>query len=312
MSWKILITDGLEEKGQAMLRAQAQVEDRSGIAVQELRSILPEFDVLIVRSRTKVTADLLEHAARLKVIGRAGVGVDNIDLDAARARGIIVVNSPLATTVAVAELTMGLLLATARAIPRADAAMKQGKWLKKELEGIELQGKTLGLIGFGRIGREVAHRALAFGMRILAYDPLIPEDVIRQANVMPSSLETLLQRSDFISLHIPLTDETRNLLSTQAFAQMKTGVRLICTARGGIIDEQALLQALKEGKVAAAALDVFAVEPPALNELITHPNLIATPHIGAQTVEAQTRAAEMIAEEVLAALRGEPLRWRVV
>jgi D-3-phosphoglycerate dehydrogenase len=312
MSWKILIADGLEEKGQAMLRAQAQVEDRNGISAQELRSILPEFDALIVRSRTRVTAELLEHAARLKVIGRAGVGVDNIDLDAARAHGIIVVNSPLATTVAVAELTMGLLLATARAIPRADAAMKQGKWLKKELEGIELQGKTLGLIGFGRIGREVAHRALAFGMRILAYDPLIPEDVIRQANVTPSSLETLLQRSDFISLHIPLTDETRNLLSTQAFAQMKTGVRLICTARGGIIDEQALLQALKEGKVAAAALDVFAVEPPALNELITHPNLIATPHIGAQTVEAQTQAAEMIAEEVLAALRGEPLRWRVV
>ncbi len=312
MSWKILITDGLEEKGQAMLRAQAQVEDRNGIAVEELRSILPEFDALIVRSRTRVTADLLEHAARLKVIGRAGVGVDNIDLEAARARGILVVNSPLATTVAVAELTMGLLLSTARAIPRADAAMKEGKWLKKELEGVELQGKTLGLIGFGRIGREVAHRALAFGMRILAYDPLIPEDVIRQANVTPSSLETLLQRSDFISLHIPLTDETRNLLSTQAFAQMKTGVRLVCTARGGIIDEQALLQALKEGKVAAAALDVFAVEPPALNELITHPNLIATPHIGAQTVEAQTRAAEMIAEEVLAALRGEPLRWRVV
>jgi len=299
MSWKILIADGLEEKGQAMLRAQAQLEDRNGISAQELRSILPEFDALIVRSRTRVTAELLEHAARLKVIGRAGVGVDNIDLDAARDHGIIVVNSPLATTVAVAELTMGLLLATARAIPRADAAMKQGKWLKKELEGIELQGKTLGLIGFGRIGREVAHRALAFGMRILAYDPLIPEDVIRQANVTPSSLETLLQRSDF-------------MLSTQAFAQMKTGVRLICTARGGIIDEQALLQALKEGKVAAAALDVFAVEPPALNELITHPNLIATPHIGAQTVEAQTRAAEMIAEEVLAALRGEPLRWRVV
>ncbi len=312
MSWKILITDGLEEKGQAMLRTQAQVEDRNGIAASELRSILPEFDALIVRSRTRVTAELLEHAARLKVIGRAGVGVDNIDLETARARGIIVVNAPLAVTVAVAELTLGLLLATARAIPRADATMKQGKWLKKELEGIELQGKTLGLIGFGRIGREVAHRALAFGMRILAYDPLIPENVIRQANAIPCSFEEVLQRSDFISLHLPLTDETRHLISTQAFAQMKPGVRLICTARGGIIDEDALLQALKEGKVAAAALDVFAQEPPALNELISHPNLIATPHIGAQTVEAQTRAAEMIAEEVLAALRGEPLRWRVV
>ncbi len=312
MSWKVLITDGLEESGQAMLRAQVQVEDRSGITASELRSILPEFDALIVRSRTRVTAELLEHAERLKVIGRAGVGVDNIDLEAARARNIIVVNAPLATTVAVAELTLGLLLATARAIPRADAAMKQGKWLKKELEGIELQGKTLGLIGFGRIGREVAHRALAFGMRILAYDPLIPEDAIRQANAIPCSLEEVLQRSDFISLHLPLTNETRNLISTQAFAQMKPGVRLICTARGGIVDEEALLQALKEGKVAAAALDVFAQEPPALNELISHPNLIATPHIGAQTVEAQTRAAEMIAEEVLAALRGEPLRWRVV
>ncbi|MEJ5239838.1 MAG: hydroxyacid dehydrogenase [Anaerolineales bacterium] len=312
MTWQILISDGLEENGQALLRAQAQVEDRSGIGPEELRTILPAYDALIVRGRTKVTAELLEHAPRLKVIGRAGVGVDNIDLEAARRRGIVVVNAPLSTTVAVAELTFGLILATARAIPRADAAMKQGKWLKKELEGVELQGKTLGLIGFGRIGREVAHRALAFGMHILAYDPLIPEDVIRQANAAPCTLEEVLERSDFLSLHLPLTEETRNLLSAQAFARMKPGVRLICTARGGIIDEAALLQALNEGRVAAAALDVFAQEPPGLTELIAHPNLIATPHIGAQTVEAQARAAEMIATEVLAALRGEPLRWRVV
>ncbi len=311
MSWHILITDGLEENGQALLRAHAEVDDRSGIGVEALREVLPAYDALIVRGRTKVTAELLERASRLKVIGRAGVGVDNIDLEAARNRGILVVNAPLSTTVAVAELTFGLILATARAIPRADAAMKEGKWLKKELEGVELQGKTLGLIGFGRIGREVALRALAFGMHILAYDPLIPEDVIRQANASPCMLEDLLERSDFISLHIPLTEETRNLLSEQAFARMKPGVRLICTARGGIIDEAVLLRALNEGKVAAAALDVFAQEPPGLTELIAHPNLIATPHIGAQTVEAQARAAEMIATEVLAALRGEPLRWRV-
>ncbi len=311
MSWHILITDGLEENGQALLRAHAEVDDRSGIGAEELREVLPAYDALIVRGRTKITAELLERASRLKVIGRAGVGVDNIDLEAARNRGILVVNAPLSTTVAVAELTFGLILATARSIPRADAAMKEGKWLKKELEGVELQGKTLGLIGFGRIGREVALRALAFGMHILAYDPLIPEDVIRQANASPCMLEDLLERSDFISLHIPLTEETRNLLSEQAFARMKPGVRLICTARGGIIDEAALLRALNEGKVAAAALDVFAQEPPGLTELIAHPNLIATPHIGAQTVEAQARAAEMIATEVLAALRGEPLRWRV-
>ncbi|MFN3742219.1 MAG: hydroxyacid dehydrogenase [Anaerolineales bacterium] len=312
MKWNILITDGLEGNGQAILRAQAQVDDRSGISAEELRAILPAYDALIVRGRTRVTADLLSQAPRLKVIGRAGVGVDNIDLEAARKQGIIVVNAPLATTVAVAELTFGLLLAMARDIPRADAAMKQGKWLKKELEGVELQGKTLGLIGFGRIGREVAHRALAFGMHILAYDPLIPEDVIRQANATPCALDELLRRSDFVSIHVPLTEETRNLLDAAAFAKMKPGLRLVCTARGGIVDESALLQALKDGRVAAAALDVFAQEPPGASELICHPSVIATPHIGAQTVEAQARAAEMIAQEVMAALRNEPLRWRVV
>lgn len=312
MTWNILITDGLEENGQAILRAQAHVDDRNGISADELRTILPAYDALIVRGRTRVTADLLTQAPRLKVIGRAGVGVDNIDLEAARKQGIVVVNAPLATTVAVAELTFGLLLAMARAIPRADVAMKQGKWLKKELEGVELQGKTLGLIGFGRIGREVAHRALAFGMHILAYDPLIPEDVIRQANAVPCTLDELLGRSDFISIHVPLTEETRHLLDAAAFAKIKPGLRLVCTARGGIIDENALLQALKDGRVAAAALDVFAQEPPGASELVCHPNVIATPHIGAQTVEAQARAAEMIAQEVLAALQNQPLRWRVV
>lgn len=312
MTWNILITDGLEENGQAILRAQAHVDDRNGISADELRAILPAYDALIVRGRTRVTADLLTQAPRLKVIGRAGVGVDNIDLEAARKQGIVVVNAPLATTVAVAELTFGLLLAMARAIPRADVAMKQGKWLKKELEGVELQGKTLGLIGFGRIGREVAHRALAFGMHILAYDPLIPEDVIRQANAIPCTLDELLGRSDFISIHVPLTEETRHLLDAAAFAKIKPGLRLVCTARGGIIDENALLQALKDGRVAAAALDVFAQEPPGASELVCHPNVIATPHIGAQTVEAQARAAEMIAQEVLAALQNQPLRWRVV
>jgi D-3-phosphoglycerate dehydrogenase len=287
------------------------VDDKSGISADDLLKIIPEYDALIVRGRTKVTAAVMDAASRLKVIGRAGVGVDNIDLEAAKKRGIIVVNAPTSTSIAVAELTFGLLLALAREIPRADAAMKQGKWLKKELEGVELNGKTLGVIGFGRIGMEVGKRAAAFGMNVIAYDPLIPEDEIKRRGADPASLQDLYAWSDFISLHMPLTVDTRDMIGRQAFAQMKDGVRIVCAARGGIIDEAALVEALNSGKVAGAALDVFSVEPPGLTETVSHPRLIATPHIGAQTAEAQSRASEDIAHEVLSALRGESLRWRV-
>jgi len=310
-NYKILITDGLDEKGQSILRNQATVDDKSGISADDLLRVIPEYDALIVRGRTKVTAAVIDSASKLKAVGRAGVGVDNIDLEAAKARNIAVVNAPVSTSLAVAELTFGLLLSLAREIPRADSGMKQDKWLKKELEGVELNGKTLGVIGFGRIGVEVGKRATAFGMNVIAYDPLISEDVIKERGADPASLQDLYAWSDFISLHMPLTVDTRDMVGPQAFSQMKDGVRIVCAARGGIIDESALVEALNSGKVAGAALDVFGKEPPGLTEVVSHPRVIATPHIGAQTVEAQSRASEDIANEVLSALRGESLRWRV-
>ena len=311
-NYKILITDGLDETGQSILRASATVDDKSGISADDLLKAIPEYDALIVRGRTKVTASVMDAGSRLKVVGRAGVGVDNIDLEAATSRKITIINSPISTSLAVAELTFGLLLALAREIPRADATMKQGKWVKKELEGVELSGKTLGVIGFGRIGMEVGRRATAFGMNVIAYDPLISEEDIKKRGAEPVALlQGIYAWSDFISLHLPLTNETRSLIGRDAFSQMKDGVRIVCAARGGIIDESALVEALNSGKVAGAALDVFSVEPPGLTEAVSHPRVIATPHIGAQTAEAQSRASEDIAHEVLSALRGEPLRWRV-
>ncbi len=308
----VLIADGLEKNGQAILHSSANTDDRSGISHEELLQVIKDYDALIVRSRTKVTAELFDAAKRLKVVGRAGVGVDNIDLQAAKAHGVTVVNAPTSTSLAVAELTFGLLLALAREIPRADAGMKQGAWLKKELVGTELHGKTLGILGMGRIGAEVSKRAAIFGMQIIAYDPLVPEEIIRQCWAMPVSLDELYVNADFISLHLPLKAETRSMLDGQAFGRMKRGVRIVCAARGGIIDEPALLAALESGQVSGAALDVFATEPPGATDLVRHPKVIATPHVGAQTAEAQSRASEDIANEVLAALNGEPLRWKIV
>lgn len=310
-SYNILISDGLDERGQSILRASANMDYREKLPVDDLLKLIPEYDALIVRGQTRVTASVIEAASRLKVIGRAGVGVDNIDLEAAKKRGIAVVNAPTSTTVAVAELSFGLLLAVAREIPRADATMKQGQWSKKEFEGVELNGKVLGIIGYGRIGMEVGRRAAAFGMNVIVYDPNVSEDELAHSEAEPVSIQDLFAWSDFISLHLPLNVQTRDLIGPLAFSQMKDGVRIVCAARGGIVDESALLNALKSGKVAGAALDVFEKEPPGLTELISHPRVIATPHIGAQTAEAQSRAAEDIANEVLSALRGESLRWKV-
>lgn len=309
--WKILLTDGLEENGKEILRQAAEVVDQPTITADELLKVVDQYDALIVRGRTKVTAAVFEAAKKLKVVGRSGVGVDNIDLAAAKAAGVIVVNAPIATSVAVAELAMALMLAVCREIPRADAGMKAGKWLKKEMEGCELFSKTLGVIGFGRIGSLVAYRARAFGMQVLGFDPLIPAEEIEKRGGEAVTFDDLLARSDFITLHIPLTATSRNLLNAEAFAKMKDGVRIVCAARGGVIDEAALLLALQAGKVAAAGLDVFATEPPGLTDLVSHPKVVAVPHMGGQTVEAQTRAAGDISSEVLNALCGEALRWRV-
>lgn len=308
---KILITDGLDGRGQSILQASAEVDYHDKLSADDLLKVIADYDALIVRGQTRVTAAVFDAAGRLKVVGRAGVGVDNIDLEAAKEHNVTVVNAPTSTTVAVAELAFGLLLALAREIPRADAGMKQGEWLKSQFEGIELNGKTLGIIGFGRIGMEVGKRAAAFGMSVITYDPNVSEHELERGSAEPVSLQDLFAWSDFISLHLPLNVQTRDLLGPMAFSQMKDGVRIISTARGGIIEETALLDALKSGKVAGAALDVFEQEPPGLTELVSHPRVIAVPHIGAQTAEAQSRAAEHIANEVLSALQGESLRWKV-
>jgi D-3-phosphoglycerate dehydrogenase len=311
-NWKILITDGLAESGQELLKAAAEVVDRTDISAQELLAEINEYAALIVRGRTKVTKEVIGASSNLKVVGRAGVGVDNIDLAAAQSQNITVVNAPTASTDAVAEHTLGLILSLVRHIPRADTAMKSGQWIRKELKGVELSGKTLGIIGMGRIGSAVAQRAAAFRMQIIGHDPLIDADDIRSKGADPVSLKELYSRSDFISLHLPLTPETRGMLDGQAFASMKRGVYLVCAARGSVIDELALHASLESGQVAGAALDVFSEEPPGLTALVAHPNVVATPHIGAQTVEAQEHAAEHIAKEVLAALNNEPLSSKIV
>jgi D-3-phosphoglycerate dehydrogenase len=310
-NWKILLTDGLDEKGQDILRAVAEVDDRNGISAQELLEVIPQYDALIVRGRTKVTEETLRAATRLKVVGRAGVGVDNIDLTAAQSCQVSVVNSPMATTIAVAEHAMALMLSLVRSVPTADAAMKSGHWIKKQLVGVELHGKVLGIIGMGRIGSAVGERAAAFGMHVLGYDPYLQDREIQARGAKPIDLMGLYTHSDVISLHLPLSPGTRNMIDDETIRHMKRGVRLICAARGGIIDESALLAALESGQVAGAALDVFGDEPPGLTALVTHANVVATPHIGAQTSEAQIRAAEDIATEILAALREEPLRWKI-
>jgi D-3-phosphoglycerate dehydrogenase len=310
-TWKILLTDGLEENGQELLRASAEVENNPTITADDLLKVVGSYDAVIVRGRTKITPAVFEAGSKLKVVGRAGVGVDNIDLAAAKAKGVTVVNSPIATTLAVAELTLGLMLSLMREIPRADAGMKATKWLKKELEGGELNQKTLGIIGCGRIGAAVGDRARAFGMHVIGYDPLLTDIDIRRKGIEPASLDGVYQRADLITIHVPLNDQTRGMINVETLGKMKKGVYLVCAARGGVIDEAALLAALESGQVAGAGLDVFGTEPPGESALAAHPKVVATPHIGAQTREAQARAAGDIASEVLAALNNEPLRWKV-
>ena len=312
MTHTILVSDGLSEDGLALLRTGGEVTVNPKITAEELLAALPEYHALVVRSRTKVNAKVIEAGKNLKVVGRAGVGVDNIDVAAAVAGGVVVVNSPLAASVSVAEHTLGLMLALARLIPAADASLKQGRWEKSAFVGGELNDRTLGLLGIGRIGAEVAKRGAAFGMAIMAYDPYLNADQIRQRGAEPASFDDVIARSDYVSLHLPFTVETKGMLGATQLAKMKKGARLICAARGGVVDEDALRAALDSGQLAGAALDVFAAEPPPPGSIATHPKVVATPHVGAQTHEAQSRAGLMIAEEVLAALQGKELRWRVM
>jgi D-3-phosphoglycerate dehydrogenase len=297
---KILVADDVSESGLEPLRvAGFEVEKRVGLGPEELREAVRDCEGLVVRSETKVTAALMDAAERLRVVGRAGVGVDNIDVAGATARGIVVMNAPDGNTITTAEHTLALLIALARRVPQANASLRAGRWERKRFIGVELQGKTLGIIGLGRIGRTVAARARGFGMNILAYDPFIAPGQARDLELEVASLDELFARADFITVHTPLTNETRGLIGAQAFSKMKRGVRIINCARGGLVDERALLSAIKEGTVAGAALDVFEQEPPAPDDpLLALEEVIATPHLGASTKEAQEGVAVTVAEQM--------------
>lgn len=308
--FNLLVSDPLSKHGiQALLDAEdVQVEERTNLSEAELLEEIPKYDALLVRSQTKVTEAVFAAADRLKVVARAGVGVDNIDLDAATKKGVIVVNAPDGNTISAAEHTFAMLMATARRIPQAYKSLTSGRWDRKAFRGVELKGKTLGVIGFGRIGIEVAKRAKAFQMKVVAYDPFLTEEKAKKSGVEKASLEEALRNADFVTVHTPLTKETHHLISSDQFKKMKTGVRIINCARGGIIDEKALYEAVCGGKVAGAALDVFESEPPTKSPLLTLPEVVVTPHLGASTAEAQENVAVDVSDEVLRILRGEPFK----
>lgn len=294
---KVLICDKTEKEFIEQMRAAGLTVDvRDDITAEELSTVLPAYDGMVVRSRTKVRQPLIDVCPSLKVIVRGGVGLDTIDADYAKSKGITVMNTPLASSASVAELTIGYMFMLARSIYKATASMKAEKWDKKAFEGDEIGGKTLGLIGIGNIGREVAKRASALGMIVLAYDPYVKEI----AGIKLIGLDELLAQADYISLHLPKTKESANMIGAAQFARMKNGVRIINCARGGIIDESALYDALTSGKAAGAALDVFAEEPPADWKLLKLDNVIGSPHIGAATKEAQARVGAEVAEKLIA------------
>ena len=305
MTHRILIADPIDPSGLEILEASgAEVRKVSAEERPRLAEVLPGYDALVVRSATRVTAELLAAADGLKVVGRAGIGVDNVDVAAATERGILVVNAPTANVVSATEHTFAMLLALARKVPRAHASLSGGAWDRKSWVGLELQGKTLGVVGFGRIGQRVAARARAFEMAVLAFDPFLDPAVARKLDVELLPLAEVLSRSDVVTLHTPLTDQTRDLIGAGELATMKPGALLVNCGRGGVVDEAALLAALDEGRLAGAALDVFAEEPPSDFTLMRHPKVVVTPHIGAQTREAQERIATETARMVLAALDG--------
>lgn len=309
---RILVSDPVAEAGIEVLRKAGEVDVRIGMSKDELIGCIGEYDALVVRSETKVTADVIAAGRRLRVIGRAGVGVDNIDVAAATQRGIIVVNSPEGNTIAAAELTIAMMLALARNIPQADSSLRAGEWSRSKFVGSEVYRKTLGIIGLGKIGREVARRAKGLGMTVIAYDPFTPAEVAERIGVTMTDYDSLLQQSDFISIHAPLNEQTRNMINATSIAKMKQGARLINCARGGIVDEQALADAILSGKLAGAALDVFSIEPtPADSPLLALGQCVLTPHLGASTTEAQVNVAVDVAEQIVSVLHGGPARSAV-
>ncbi|MFH1779023.1 MAG: phosphoglycerate dehydrogenase [Candidatus Omnitrophota bacterium] len=308
--YKVLVSDVLSEEGLKVLKdeKELEVDVKLKLPPEELKAIIKDYDALVVRSSTKVTKDIIEAGTKLKVIGRAGAGLDNVDADAASKRGIIVMNTPGGNTISTAEHTMSLILSLSRNIPQANVSLREGKWDRNKYMGVELYGKTLGIVGLGRIGTEVAKRATSFGMKVIAYDPYLTVEKALELGIELVDFKKILKNSDYITVHTPITDETKNMFSDEEFAQMKPGVRIINCARGGIVDEAALVRAIESGKVAGAALDVYETEPPKDFSLFNSDKIVATPHLGASTEEAQVNVAIEVSKQVVDALLGRGIR----
>jgi D-3-phosphoglycerate dehydrogenase len=308
---RILVSDPVAPEGVELLRTQGEVDVKLRLTPKELISIIGGYDALVVRSETRVTAEVIEAGERLQVIGRAGVGVDNIDLDAATRKGIAVVNAPTGNTIAAAEHTIAMMMALARNIPQADASLRGGKWTRSVFTGVEVRNRVLGVIGLGKVGTEVSRRAIGLQMRVLGHDPFVSQEHASMLGIELVPLERIFKEADFICLHTPLTESTRGLIGEKQIAMMKPTVRILNVARGELIDEDALLKAVEEGRVAGAALDVFSQEPPVNSPLLKNSKIIVTPHLGASTEEAQTEVAREVAEQVIAVLKGQSARYTV-
>ncbi len=308
----VLVSDSIDDEGIDILRnSGAHVDVRPGLKPEELLSVIGDYEALLVRSQTQVSAAVIDAGKKLQVIARAGVGVDNIDVEAATRRGVIVVNAPTGNTVAAAEHTIALMLALARHIPQASASLKSGAWRRNDFMGIEVRGKTLGIIGLGNVGSEVAKRARGLEMKLLGYDPFVSVDYARNLRVEPVTLEQLLKESDFVTIHTPLTAATKEIIGAKELALVKPTARFINTARGGLIEEKALVEALKAKRIAGAAIDVFTTEPLTKSILFEEDNIIVTPHLGASTIEAQAVVAKDVAEQIVAVFKGQPARAAV-
>jgi len=308
---KVLVADPISDEGINILRSHAQVDIKLGLKPEEIISTIGDYEALVVRSQTQVSAEVIGAGGKLQVIARAGVGVDNIDVEEATRRGIVVVNAPTGNTISAAEHTIALMLALARHIPQANAMLKSGVWQRSDFMGIEVRNKTLGIIGLGNVGSGVARRARGLEMKLIAYDPFISVDYAHNLQVELVSLEQLLRESDFITLHLPLTASTKALIGVKELALVKPTVRIINTARGGLIDEEALAEAVKEKRVAGAAIDVFSSEPTTKSVLFENDDIIVTPHLGASTTEAQAMAAKDIAKQIIDVFKGRPARYAV-
>ncbi|MBI2851150.1 MAG: phosphoglycerate dehydrogenase [Chloroflexi bacterium] len=308
---KILIADPVGEEGLALLRACAEVDIKTGLKPEELISIIGNYDALVVRSQTKVTAKVIEAGKKLQVVGRAGVGVDNIDVEAATRLGIVVVNAPSSNTISAAEHTVALMLSLARHVPQANASLRSGEWRRNDFMGIEVRNKTLGIIGLGNVGSEVAKRATGLEMKLLGFDPFVSPDFARNFGVEVVPMERLLKEADFITLHVPLTNSTKGMIGAKELALVKPTARIINTARGGLVDEAALVKAIEEGRVAGAAFDVFTTEPITDSILFKNDRIIVTPHLGASTIEAQALVSEDVAEQIICVLNGQPAQYAV-